>query len=385
VDNVSVTLAHRCFLAALAFSLPGVADASAVTYAISPIEQALTLAQVRTQSRVETLLVTAQTDTTITAINLSRLLQIHVDDPLELVTRVGADRVRELAGSPAGNYSVSDLVIPGGLASEQLAAGANYAAHGEEGGLSHTFLFPKFALPTAHSSSISVHQNQLLDYEVEICARFDRNIQSVTDVNNANVGLFLCGDFTDRATLMREIDKDNWESGVGYTDAKSGAGLFPIGAFTVVPLDWASFIDGIDLQLSVNGEIRQQDSAKKLLLKLDDILALAFAGHTSMRWTFRGQDIPLLRDGILYRGQSILTGTPEGVVFRPPGTLFIICSVLKWLATGSFMNSNVADYVIESYIADRLAAKVYLQPGDRISMWGTYLGSMTIDIVSAQQ
>lgn len=384
IDVILSASSKWILLTALIFSQQGLANTTTPQNEIAPVDKALTLAQIATTAGNDTLLITAQSGSTITAINLSKLLQIQVKDPLELISIVGVDRLRDLAISKTDEYPISDLVVPGGLSSEQLAAGANYADHGEEGGLESVFLFPKYSTPTANSPAIPVRTDQLLDYEIEVCARFDRNIQSMADFAKANVGLFLCGDFTDRATLMRKIDKDNWESGVGYTDAKSGTGLFPVGAFTVVPRDWPSFIDGIDLQLSVNGEVRQQDSAAKMLLKLDEILALAFAGNTSMRWIFRGQDIPILKDGILYRGQSILTGTPEGVVFRPPGTLFIISNALKWLATGSFMNSSVSDYVIENYIADRLAARTYLQPGDQISMMGTYLGAMNIGIVSAR-
>lgn len=351
---------------------------------IAPFNKALTLTLVETPDGIDTLLVTGRNGDTLTAVNLSDLLHIRADDPLLVFSEIGPAKLRSLLNSETAEFRVSDLVIPRGLSSQHMAAAANYKAHGAEGGLDSVFLFPKYSLPTDGSFSIPVCSGQLMDYEIEICARFDRQIQSMEDFSKAHVGLFLCGDFTDRATLMRKIDKENWESGAGYTDAKSGAGLFPIGPLVVVPDDWSSFIQEIELKLTVNGGIRQQSSAAEMRLNLAEIMALALAPDTSMHWSFGDQPIALLEDDTLYRGQSILTGTPEGVVFRPPDTLFIATSVFNWVLSGSFLKGGVTDFIIEKYIDDRLSAKTYLQPGDKIAMSATYLGEVRIDMVAAE-
>ena len=370
------------FLWALILPQSSLAKVPSAHSTIAPLDKAITFAQVKTSSGSDTLLVLDQRGGLVTAINLSRLLKIQVEDPLELITLVGADRLMELASSPTDEYSVFDLIAPTKLSKQQLAVGANYAEHGEEGGLDSVFLFPKYSVPTAGSQSLPVSADQLLDYEVEICARFDRDIQSPEDFSAATVGLFLCGDFTDRATLMRKIDKYNWESGVGYTDGKSGTGFFPIGVLTVVPRDWSSFINSIEMSLSLNGEVRQQDSAAKMQMKLHEIIEQAFADHNDMNWVFQGDEIPLLKGNTLYRGQSVLTGTPEGVTFRPPSTKFIVINALAWVVSGSFFDSSIADFIVEHYIEDQLSAGSYLQSGDTISMTATYLGEINIALVA---
>ena len=87
-----------------------------------------------------------------------------------------------------------------------------------------------------------------------------------------------------------------------------------------------------------------------------------------------------MTDGVLYKGQSIVTGTPSGVVFRPPENTFIASCVLKWLVTGQFFKQSITDYVIESHIDAGLESKTYLQPGDHIVMNASYLGAFDFTV-----
>lgn len=352
---------------------------------IAAMEKALTLAQIQTAHGPASLLVLAQEGQQISAVNLSQVFDLYTNDPLDIVVQVGSEKVRATAQQSPQRFELSQLIIPTGLSSEQLAAGGNYAAHSEESGLEDVFLFPKYSQPTPGNQALSVNADQLLDYEIEICTRFDRDIRSTDDFNKATKAFFLCGDFSDRAALMRNIDPDDWESGAGFTDGKSGQGLFPIGFFTVIPNDWLSFLNDIQLQLSVNNDIRQQAKADQMILKIDGILNLALSEEESMRWTYKGKNIPLLNESVLYKGQSIVSGTPSGVVFRPPENTFIASCVLKWLVTGQFFKQRITDYVIESHIEAGLESKAYLQPGDQIAMSASYLGGFDFTIESSKK
>jgi 2-keto-4-pentenoate hydratase/2-oxohepta-3-ene-1,7-dioic acid hydratase in catechol pathway len=115
-----------------------------------------------------------------------------------------ADR-RELA--------IKDLLPAAGGGVRHLATGTNFREHAKEAGIDTVFNFPKFGPATPARSTVKLRPGALLDYEVEICARFDRDIRSLADFDAARKGFFLCGDFTDRARLLRLID------------------LFPHGAF----------------------------------------------------------------------------------------------------------------------------------------------------------
>ena len=79
-------------------------------------------------------------------------------------------------------------------------------------------------------SRVDSKPDVLLDYEVELCMRFDRTISSPEDFDAAVKGLFLCGDFTDRGKLIRLVDPDNLDSGRGFSDGKSRVDFYPSGA-----------------------------------------------------------------------------------------------------------------------------------------------------------
>jgi len=371
----------------ISLTMPAMANESDITRQtspqIAPIEQALTLTQVQTETSIDTLLVTAQQSNTISGINLSKHLNANPADPLDMVTKFGEDKIRALAQASPTSYALDSLVIPNNLKMEQMAAGANYAAHGEEVGGAKVFLFPKYAQPTADNTTLTTSKGELLDYEIELCARFDRDINTMSDFQAATKGIFLCGDFTDRAVLLRLVDKDNIESGVGFTDGKSGSGRFPIGAFTVVPKDWSAFLANTQMTLTVNNELKQAASGKMMIQKLDGILDSAFAEKGDTRWIYQEQNIPLLKGNTLYKGQSILTGTPEGVTFRPPGKGFIAMNALKWIATGSFISHSAVNYVVGEFIEEELTTKRYLQPGDVVEMQASYLGKVSVNIIAA--
>ena len=341
---------------------------------IAPLEKAITLAQTRTKQGPTTLLVLSQYNKKISAVNLSKELKLYLNDPLDLVSTVGIKKILEQTIKPSRTYDVSDLVIPENLSSKQIAAGANFAEHGEEGGLSKVFLFPKYSVATPGNIDIPFIPGELLDYEIEVCLRFDRDVSSLTDFNLAKKGLFLCGDLTDRAALMRNIDPSDWESGVGYTDGKSGLGKFPIGFYTVIPFDLESFTSEIDLQLDVNGKTRQNDCLDKMQVKFNELIHLVLSNKDSHKWKYKGASIPLLNNGTIQKGQSLLSGTPSGVAFRPPSKIFIAKRFLSWITEMKFFSQPLTKYIIEEYIDHCMQGGFFLKPGDNVSFSANFLG-----------
>ncbi len=394
-------------LAVMALS-SGLLDAAALSPALSPalassiapLDQALTLAQIESPAGLHTILVLENApvpekagvlkndampdaDYGVLGLNLSKLYGSNPDDPLTLVASLGQARIRQdLAMSRAllEHYERDDFVISPAIGSAHVAAGTNYSAHGEEVGVDEVFLFPKFSDPTPQVTRVTAPPGGLLDYEIELCARFDRDITSLQDFNAAVVGVFLCGDYTDRATLMREIDTDDVASGRGFTDAKSGNDRFPVGPFTVVPDDWEEFLNGIRMTLSVNGEIRQQASGADMIMKLDEIVLGSLKQGGELRWTRGGERIRLIEDGRIRAGQVVLTGTPEGVVFRQPTRGFIFWNGIRWLFTFGFLGGNPLDYVIERFIEAARDEGKFLQPGDAVVMQASYLGEIKLTV-----
>lgn len=366
-------------LAVMALS-SGLMDAPALAAAIAPVDQALTLAQVNGPTGLHTILVLEDSSGGVLGLNLSKLYGSNPDDPLAMIASVGQARIRQdltANTSLLKNYERNDFVISPAIGSDHVAAGTNYPAHGEEVGVDEVFLFPKFSTPTPHLTSVAATPGGLLDYEIELCVRFDRDIASRQDFAAAVKGVFLCGDYTDRATLMREIDTGDVASGRGFTDAKSGNDRFPTGPFTVVPDDWEQFLNEIRMTLTV---IRQDAKGADMIMKLDDIVLASLEQGDELRWTLKGERIRLIEQGRIRAGQVVLTGTPDGVVFRQPTSSFIFWNGVRWLFTFGFLGGNPLDFVIERFIKDAHETENYLQPGDAVVMQARYLGEIKLTI-----
>ena len=350
---------------------------------IAPLEKALSLAQFQQSGQVHTLLVVADNGTVVTGINISARSGLYPDDRFDLVRQLGYETLVQYASADLPRLSLpyAELRPLTGTSRQHIGVGINYPEHGKETGQkTKSFLFPKIVQSTGSRGIIAFHSDQLLDYEVELCARFDQDIAQPEYIETAMVGLFLCGDFTDRAQLMRLIDTSNVRSGIGFTDAKSQRGFFPTGPYLVVPKNWREFLKEIRLQLSVNNELKQNSYASEMILSVDEVAAKALESGTESRWQFKDAAVPLLPDKTLRKGMVILTGTPEGVIFRPPSSGFKFRNIVKYIFTGGFFRTGPKQYVIEQYIKDNLHEKKYLQPGDFVSLRATYLGNILIEI-----
>ena len=369
------------FILSLFLALPAFAESDgAFTDVISP-EIALTLAQTGPSTRPESLLVLSESDVEIEAINLSDLFEIYPNDVLSLVGQVGYDALADLQTDPTlvyERYAKRDLILAPSLNSDAIAAGTNYPEHGKEAGIDSVFLFPKYSQPAPSPVTLAWNAGQMLDYEVELCVRFGRDIGDKTDFEASFKAFSLCGDFTDRATLLRNIDVSNLASGRGFTDAKSGNNRLPFGAYSVVPRDWRSFIDEIEIGLTVNGEVRQKTKASGMIKPLETLMDEILAAKGKRQWSYQGQFVPLNKNDVLKKGQLVLTGTPEGVVYNHPSLSEKIMGGMAWALSFSFLEHSAVEHVLERQIADGLASGAYLKPGDRVEMTSNYLGDVLV-------
>jgi 2-keto-4-pentenoate hydratase/2-oxohepta-3-ene-1,7-dioic acid hydratase in catechol pathway len=342
---------------------------------------ALVLSQVAVGDHYHTLLVLQQQDDAAEVIDLSRHFNDPLSRPLALVERHGFDALAALADSlTPEQVSVSRLTITPLLGTAHVAAGTNYADHQEETSSDEVFLFPKYGAATAGQPTVATGPGVLLDYEIEICAIFDRAVASMADFESAVKGFYLCSDFTDRGTLLRLMDVADLGSGVGFSDAKSGEGRFAVADRLVVPRDWRSFLDGLPLRLSVNGETRQQATGADMILKLDEIVELALAEGGSDHWRYRGEPVTLLDNHEIAAGQSILTGTPGGVLMQIPSTGYLILKFLKWLFTLAWLEVSLQEFLVDEFVADSEADGTFLQPLDVVEMDAGVLGSVAVTV-----
>lgn len=361
---------------AAALGMPMTAVATEIS--LAPMERAHTFAQIRQGEQMHTLFVTSLNGTTISAIDLSALSGLHSSDAFDVITRFTAVELDGFAksGKQSRNYSLTRLtgVGPRGLA--HIAAGTNYPAHGKEVGHEEAFLFPKISAATGPRSTIHVGAGDLLDYEVEVCARFDREVRSAADFEAARKGLFLCGDYSDRATLVRKLNLRDVGSGDGFPDAKSGPERFPAGPFLVVPKEWKSFLNDVVIETYVNGERRQRAKAGDMIKDLRAIVTETLDSAATRTWAYQGARVPMVGRPAIGTDSAVLTGTGDGVVFKEPSP-----AVIKELMGAKDRAGQLA--VIERYLAGEVDKRIYLQPGNQVRYTSNYLGSIDSQVVAA--
>ena len=339
--------------------------------AIAPTDEALTFARVGRR----VLAVTRYEDGRIDGVDLA------AEDPIPLVLAEGYDALRRrIDTAPAGervSVAARELGPPVDLRDHHVATGLNFPAHaGESGAGAEPFLFPKLTAPTGPRAPVAV-AGRLLDYEVEVAwvplaplAERDRP---------AGMGLVLCNDYTDRDTLLRAVDPWNPGSGKGFTTGKSFPGSLPIGDLFVIPRDARAFAAGLELRLWVNDRLRQRAPLDSITWKLDDLVAQTWA-RRDLRWDDRGNEVRLpIVDGRIPDRTLIMSGTPDGTIFRAVGSGQKMRGLGAWLLGG--FGRPLPDHVIDAYIRDARDAGIYLQPGDRVAIHVERLGVIENEVI----
>jgi len=347
---------------------------------ISPTEEALTFARILTAGRRELLAVGTYSGDQIVAYNLTQALGGNYDDPVSAFNALGYDGLREridagLREAPI-RIAISDLVMPVDLKDAHIAAGTNFAAHAEESAVEDgPFLFAKLVKPTPFRAPVAAGEG-LLDYETELA--FVTLTNTPLPELPRYMGLILVNDFTDRAALLRNANPADVTSGDGFTTGKSAEGYLPVGNLFVIPRELESFVEGVELSLSVNGELRQKGG---MTLAIWDIRELLRQIHLRQdaRWLHLGKEVRLPVDqSAIPERTMILAGTPAGTVFAGISKSTMARGLLKWLAGG--WGKPIAHHVVEGYIADAKAGGGFLKAGDHVDIHVERLGTIETTI-----
>ena len=350
---------------------------------LSPRE-GLTLAlERRTPDGPHVLLVTELQGDQISAIDLTAAGLTTKTDFFDVLTDVGIETLVDVAQAddqfPVVQRSFGDLLSAGGSAARHVASGTNFPEHQEETGSDSVFNFPKFGVATPPVTTVSTDADELLDYEVEICTRFDRDIKSIEDFDAAQKGFFLCGDFSNRSVLTRLIDPDNYDSGTGFSDAKSGPERFPSGGLFVVPLDWESFVKNERLVTQINDETRQDARAGEMILSFRSLVEKALGDTESTRFLYDDKQWQLLENGMIARDQVLMSGTAEGVIFMPPTMKQIVRGAVLYILKGTFLTGQSPySAVIEGFLDEERATRRFLQPGHLVTHNSSNMGIISV-------
>ncbi len=219
----------------------------------------------------------------------------------EMVSRFESDRFlaeeckKEGALLPLEGASLNPPVI---APEKILAVGLNYAAHAAEQNITppeFPLIFSKCVTAlAAHDSEIILPEiSDKVDYEAELAFVIGREARSVgADAALDYVaGYMIMNDVTARDLQKRE---NQW------VRAKGLDSFAPCGPWLVTG-DEIGDPHTLDIQLRVNGELRQSSNTNDLIFKLPQLIE------------FISQDLTLRP------GDIITTGTPSGVgVFRNP-------------------------------------------------------------------
>ena len=352
---------------------------------IALLDEALTLAGYDAGGgSAATLLVTAFDGETITGVDLGAFGGGRTGDVLQDLasadrTALTAERLANLATVSVG---IDQLLPAGSSGAWHIGTGTNFPEHAEESNSDSVFSFPKFGEATPARTQVRGDPAVLLDYEVELCMRFDRAVGSAEDFDAAVKGVFLCGDFTNRNALVEMADPDNLDSGYGFSDAKSGPGSYPSGPFVVVPNDWSSFVADLRMTTAVNGEPRQDARGGEMTLDFRELAIKSLADMSEARFFYDDGFTKLAPDGVISTEMTLMSGTSEGVIFTGPSRADYIEGVAAYFANGGpFSNVGLIDRAKQQFIANELASKHFLQPGDIVRHDSNVLGNIEVTVV----
>jgi 2-keto-4-pentenoate hydratase/2-oxohepta-3-ene-1,7-dioic acid hydratase in catechol pathway len=305
------------------------------------------------------------------------------DDPFVVLAAIEdiKTKVSEVDAAKRKTVSMDKLLPTGPTGSQHLGIGTNFPEHAEEAQSSSVFNFPKFGTATPARTTVSAKDNGLLDYEIELCMRFDRPIASLADFDAAVKGIFLCGDFTDRIKLLKLIDLDNFDSGYGFSDAKSGPDFFPTGPFLVIPHDWKSFVSDTRMITHLNDHQRQDARGHEMTLDFRALTEKVLGDMESARFFYQDDNYKLAPNGRIEQDMTLMSGTSEGVIFTTPRRHDYIEIIIGYvLKGGPLSGQDFMDMATQIFIDNERAGGHFLKSGDIVQYQASHLGDIKVEV-----
>ena len=185
-----------------------------------------------------------------------------------------------------------------------VCQGANYRQHMIESGINpdikaYNMIFTKASsciVPADHDVILPRHV-RFLDYEIELGLVLKRDITSRLQITKPNLGDFIAG----IVILIDYSARDIQIPQMQFYKGKSFRTFGPVGPYLCLlePGD-LELLDNLDLELTVNGKMRQKDNTKNLVYGPAETLT----------------ELSSIQD--LFTGDLIATGTPAGCALSIP-------------------------------------------------------------------
>ncbi|PJZ47222.1 fumarylacetoacetate hydrolase family protein [Leptospira brenneri] len=273
-----------------------------------------------------------------------KILPLEIGDKTtkDLLVDLQKRRVKpNLKSTKTIDKSLITILSPVTSPCQIICQGANYKKHTLESGLNpksktYNLFFTKsdVSITSAIGDVIRPSHVELLDYEIELGIVFGKPIDSPLDLNSYNpsdyvAAIFIANDISARDIQLPQLQ---WYKGKSYRT------FFPAGPILVVlePGDY-ELINSLELNLTVNGKLRQSAKANQMVFPPKETIA----------------ELSLFSS--IQIGDVLLTGTPSGCALQAPGKIKqIFVSILaehkKW----------------DLFIKGQKKRTEYLQPGDEI-------------------
>jgi len=219
---------------------------------------------------------------------------------------VRANRIEELAALSGPTLPESEVTWLSPVTRNQqfVCQGANYRQHMIESGMdpdAKTFnmIFTKAAscVVAADSHVVRPRHVRFLDYEIELGLVMKRDISTRQTVTDANLHEYIAGIVIVNDYSARDVQIPQMQ----FYKGKSYRTFGPVGPYLCMleASDMAA-LRGLDLTLTVNGQVRQKDSTANLVYGPAETHAELSAVHD------------------LHAGDLIATGTPSGCALSVP-------------------------------------------------------------------
>jgi 2,4-diketo-3-deoxy-L-fuconate hydrolase len=353
---------------------------------IAAPDTALTFARIDTGAGPTVLAVTGYQNGQITGVDLNAAAGTSFTEPIEAFNSLGYAAIQSVATDQAlrpVTVASANVLTSLDTHSHHIGTGTNYIEHQAESDIEEPFLFPKIAAPTDSHGTLPVGDG-LLDYEVELGVVPLTDITATTGIPE-HMGLVLSNDWTDRELLTQQIEPDDLTNGAGFTNAKSQPGFLSTGDLFVIPADWQSYYQELELDLWVDGDLRQRAHPTDMVWDAATMIekSLAMGDKT---WDSDGQQEALTQTpGTITAGTIIQSGTPEGVVYRAPDTRQKFLGFMEYAGSFGTNADSIVDSALQVYVRDAHDAGVFLKSGDEIVTRADGLGQIFTTIVDGDR
>ncbi len=219
---------------------------------------------------------------------------------------IAGTRLEELAALPDGELALGEVKLLSPVTRDQqfVCQGANYRQHMIESGMDpdvkhFNMIFTKAqsCIVAADSELIKPREVRFLDYEIELGLVLRRAINGKIAVTEANLHEFVAGVVIVNDYSARDIQIPQMQ----FYKGKSFRTFGPVGPFLCLlgPQDMGH-LKKLQLRLTVNGQVRQQDSTANLVYGPAETLS----------------ELSGVQD--FAAGDLIATGTPAGCALSIP-------------------------------------------------------------------